>query len=229
MSQSFSITHNQTNIMEHSKVNRVRFNDDIAVHEIIHHSDFTEKEIMDTWYTNEETVHKLEQSLRISTNECRRGLENARSSKRRNHRQKRIKKAVLNVLNEQEQQKVFGYDDVEKIALVNEKDNDLSISKALELGLMDYKYIEENVICELNDDERQMLSNTKQMSVGHDRMELSITERPAFTTYGSKRPKCVDFENSLEINTCDQYEVELKSHTMDLMSWSVSLSINVVQ
>ena len=94
---------------------------------------------MDTWYTDEETVHVLEQSLRFSINECNRGLENVRSSKSRNHRQKRIKKAVLNVLNEQERQKVFGYDDVHKIALVNVKNSFQSISKALGLGLMDYE------------------------------------------------------------------------------------------
>ena len=149
--------------MEQNKRNKVRFNDNVAVHEIIHCSDLTEKEIADTWYTNEETVHKLERTLRIADNECRRGLENVRSSKRRNHQQRRIKKTVLNVLNEQERQKVFGYDDVHKIALVNAKTSGQAISKALGLGLMDYEYVEKNVICECNDNEKQLIASAKQM------------------------------------------------------------------
>ena len=197
--------HNQKTIMEQDKRSKVRFNDNVAVHEILHVADFTEKEIIDTWYTNEETVHTLERTLRMSNNECSRGLENVRSSKRRNHRQKRIKKAVLNVLNEQEQQKMFEYNDTEKIALVNVKDNGLATSKALELGLMDYEYVKENVMSECRYNEQKTLANTKEMS------------------------ECLDYENTLEINNCFQYEVELESNTKDLTTWSVSLSISVVQ
>ena len=220
-------------IMEQNKRNKVRFNDNVAVHEIIHCSDLTEKEIADTWYTKEETVHKLERTLRIADNECRRGLENVRSSKRRNHRQRRIKKAVLNVLNEQERQKVFNseYNDygTEQIALVNAVDNSLAISKALELGLMDYQYIKENVTCECNVDEQEILVNTKQMSTCHSVLESSIMKVPGMIVKGEKKPKCLANKNTSETSNCFQYELELKSNTIDLTTWSVSLSISVVQ
>ena len=214
--------HIQKIIMGNNKGNRVRFNHNVAVHDIIHWADFTENEIMDTWYTDEETVHVLEQSLRFCINEC---MENVRSSTSRNHRQKPIKKAVLNVLNEQERQKVFGYDDVHKIALVNAKTSGQAISKALGLGLMDYEYVEKNVICECNDNEKQIIASTKQMLADPNKMESSITENPAFIINGIKRPECHDFENTLEINDCFQYELELTSNTKDLTKWSVSLSV----
>ena len=64
--------------------------------------------------------------------------------------EKRIKKAILNVINEQDRQKVFGYNDIQKIALINKKANDLARAKALELGLMDYDYVQKKVRCECN-------------------------------------------------------------------------------
>ena len=211
--------------MKQNKVNRVKFNDNVSVHETIHLADFTEKEIINTWYMNEETVHNLERTLRISKNECSRGLEDVRSSKRRNHQQKQIKKAVLNVLKEQERQKDFGCNDAEKIALVNVKDNGVAISKALELGLMDYEYIEEKVISECNDNEKQILAKMKQMSAGHSGIRLPITGVPSSTINREKRPECLDSENTLKITDCSQYELELKSNTMDLTRWSVALSV----
>ena len=95
--------------------------------------------------------------------------------------------------------------DTEKITLVNVKKNGLAISKALELGLMDYEYVKENVMSECRYNEQKTLANTKEMS------------------------ECLDYENTLEINNCFQYEVELESNTKDLTTWSVSLSISVVQ
>ena len=136
--------------MKDKKRKIVRFNRYLKVHEVLNRADFTKKEIFENWYTHEETLHILDLSAPASINECFRGLEDMTCSKSRTCQKKRIKKAILNVMNEQDRQKVFGCIDIQKIALINKKANDLARAKALELGLMDYDYVQKKVRCECN-------------------------------------------------------------------------------
>ena len=175
--------------MKDKEIKIVRFNCNLQVHEVIHRADFTKKEIFENWYTQEETLHILDLSVPTSMDECFRGSEDMSSSNIRKHRKKRIKKAILNVINEQDRQKVFGYNDIQKIALINKKANGLARAKALELGKMDYNYVQKKVRCECNLEFVDMLPVT-------DENESYITNA-VFTKIDEKRQETVRCECNL--------------------------------